>query len=742
MPVFQVESGATRRALLKAAGAGALMAGALPAWGAETGYAWSSVKVGGGGFVPGVVFSRVQHGLAYLRSDMGGAYRWDAAAGRWTPLLDGMAASTLQGVESVAPDPVDADVVYLACGMYGREAAAMLRSADRGANWTVTPVPFRMGGNEPGRGVGERLAVDPNLTSILYFGSRHDGLQRSADHGVTWAQAAGFSFKGQAKPPGWKSNAGVSFVVFDPASGVRGQASRTLFVGIADPTQHHLWRSDDAGESWRPIGPDMDLLPCKAELDALGQLYITYCNGIGPNGVTDGAVCRYEVRSEAWADITPEKPTPEHPGGFMGISVDRSRPGTLAVASLNRWKPYDTVWRSTDQGRTWASIHDGARRDVSASPFLLWGEPQADIGWWMAGLAIDPFDSDFACYTTGATIYATHDFTKVGAGQPTLWTPWVDGIEQTAVLTLVCPPAGPPLLSGFGDIAGFTHEDLAVSPRLQFTHPVFANTDQIDYAAHDPRIVVRSGTHHPRHDGPILAWSDDFAHSWTPLDVPGLPDTASAPIVVSADGATFMVMAPTPVISRDRGRTWTPVTGLPVGARPVPDRVEAARFTALDFATGRRFVSRDGGASFTEQPVSGLPANLAADGHVGPEQAAPLRAVPGRRGSLWLVSHQGLFRSDDGGRAFRKVDADIAVEVMDFGKPPPGQAFPALYALGSRGDLRAIWRSDDEGVNWMRINDDRHEYGRRFRCIAADQRVFGRVFVGADGRGILMGQIA
>jgi hypothetical protein len=146
------------------------------------------------------------------------------------------------------------------------------------------------------------------------------------------------------------------------------------------------------------------------------------------------------------------------------LSLDRQKPGTLAVATMNRWSPVDTVWRSTDGGATWKDIADNATRDVNATPFLLWGQPQAKLGWWMAALAIDPFDSDHAAYATGATIYATREFAKVSAGQPTRWATWVEGIEQTAVLCLLSPTSGAHLISGFGDIGGFVHEDLNVSP--------------------------------------------------------------------------------------------------------------------------------------------------------------------------------------------------------------------------------------------------------------------------------------
>jgi hypothetical protein len=746
----------SRRATLKGLTGVALALPATVLAAGET-YRWRNVKVGGGGFIPSVVFSRVEKGLAYLRSDMGGAYRWDAQAGRWIPLLDNQANGSWQGVESVAPDPVNADVVYLACGMGRRAPAAILRSDNRGTDWSVFETPFRMGGNEDGRGLGERLAIDPNDTRILYFGSRHDGLQRSADRGATWQKVPGFPLPGlglNAYPQ--PTHGGVSFVVFDPRGDKPGQGSRTLFVGVADPAQHRLWRSDDAGQSWTPIPTPHAFIPCKAELDGEGRLYVTYSNGIGPNGVTDGAVWRLDTATNAWTDITPAKPLAGRGGGFMGVSVDRQRPGVVTVSSLNRWDPRDTVWRSTDAGDHWTSLETTAHRDVSATPFLYWGKPEADLGWWMAGLAIDPFDSEFACYTTGATIYATREFSKVSAGQPSTWFPWVEGIEQTAIITLTSLPQGPSLLSGFGDISGFVHDDLDVSPSIQFTTPVFGNTNNIDYAGLAPNVVVRSGTPHQREGGPTLAWSADHGRSWKPLVAPRVPEAPPPPtgagrrgkdphedaaIVVSADGGTFMVMTAMPLITRDRGATWTPCQGLPFWTRPVPDRADPQRFYAVDFASGALFVSQDGGATFAQRPTRGLP-DIAADEAVWREDAWPLQAVPGQAGELWFVSKQGLFRSRDGGTRFVKVGGDLVVEVLALGAPPLGRAYPALYAIGRRGDLRAIWRSDDEGRSWIRNNDDRHEYGRRFRCLAADQRVFGRVYVGTDGRGIVVGDIA
>jgi xyloglucan-specific exo-beta-1,4-glucanase len=39
---------------------------------------WTNVVIGGGGFIPGLVFNPAQKNLAYLRTDIGGIYRLNA----------------------------------------------------------------------------------------------------------------------------------------------------------------------------------------------------------------------------------------------------------------------------------------------------------------------------------------------------------------------------------------------------------------------------------------------------------------------------------------------------------------------------------------------------------------------------------------------------------------------------------------------------------------------------------------
>jgi hypothetical protein len=76
------------------------------------------------------------------------------------------------GVESVAPDPHDANVVYAAVGMYRSGRAAILRSMNRGATWKIIPVPFRMGGNEDGRAAWVSVWPSTRKTPPLSISAR------------------------------------------------------------------------------------------------------------------------------------------------------------------------------------------------------------------------------------------------------------------------------------------------------------------------------------------------------------------------------------------------------------------------------------------------------------------------------------------------------------------------------------------------------------------------------------------
>ncbi|KAF7986251.1 hypothetical protein HWV62_38725 [Athelia sp. TMB] len=225
-------------------------------------YTWNNVKIGGGGgFVPNIIFNPSQKGLAYARTDIGGAYKLNPDDS-WTPLLD-FANNTnwhYWGTDALATDPVDPTRVYLAVGMYTNSYdpnnGAILASTNQGSSWTANPLPFKVGGNMPGRGMGERLAVDPNDNSILYFGARSGhGLWKSTNYGATWTNVTSFTSTGNYAPDptdttGYNSDLiGIAWVTFDSTSGTSGTPTPRIFVGVASTGVTNIYVSENAGST-------------------------------------------------------------------------------------------------------------------------------------------------------------------------------------------------------------------------------------------------------------------------------------------------------------------------------------------------------------------------------------------------------------------------------------------------------------------------------------------------------------
>ena len=705
--------------------AGAAPVSAIP-------YSWQNAKIVAGGFVDGLVLSDAERGLGYARTDVGGAYRWDAAAKSWVPLLDftGFGDWNELGVESIAADPRDAGKVWLAAGEYTQPWASppdgeILRSADQGRTWQVSDLPIQLAANQDGRGMGERLAVDPADDQVLYLASPANGLWRSTDGGATWAQVA--SFPVTSTPDG----IGLSFVTFGAAP------TRTIFVG--DATAGDVYESTDAGATWRLIpGQPTGLEPQHGVLAANGVLYVDYANEPGPNGMTDGSVWKYDTRTGAWTDITPEKPGADgNPSfGYSGLAVDPAHPGTVMVATNDRWSPVDTIYRSTDSGATWEDIGAKATLDIAASPYLAWGGTPK-FGWWIASIAIDPFNSNHAIYGTGATVFGTGDLTAADRGQPTAWSSAAAaGIEETAVQDLLAPAAGPcRLVSAVGDLGGFCHTSLTSSPAGGMIAPILSTGTSIAEAGGAPPDIAMAG------------WgggdfSADGGATWSAMALPpGVPYGAGA-VALSADGASlvwtpenqsYAPEAATPFRSTDHGTTWTVVSGLPAGVMAVADPVRPNVFYAFDPFSGTLYASADGGAVFTAE-TAGLPAGT------GAEQTGSLpqlHTVPGRGGDLWLTGGDGLlYHSTDGGKSFSPVTSVATVATLGFGKAAPGARYQAIYLVGVVGGVQGIFRSADGGASWARINTGAEQWGWTGQAITGDPHVFGRVYLATNGRGV------
>ena len=715
------------------------------------GYRWRNVDIVGGGYVPGIVFNESEPGLVYARTDIGGAYRWEPRSNRWQPLLDWVGADDwdLTGVDSIATDPVDPDRVYVLAGSYTNSFdpnnGAILRSKDRGRTWERTPLPFKSGGNMPGRNLGERLVIDPNDHRILFLGTRSgNGLWKSTDYAQSWTRVTSFPAVGSyapdpSDPSGYSSDPiGVIWTVFDKRSARPGRATQTIYVGVAD-LGTSIYRSLDGGVSWaalpgQPTSPAF--MPHHGVLASNGILYITYNNNAGPYDGSLGDVWKYDTSSGVWTKISPDPTSSTNVYfGYGGLAVDAQNPNVVLVSALNQWWPDATIWRSTDAGATWKAIWDwGAyptrilhyTQDISAAPWLTFNTspslPQItpQLGWMIGDIKIDPFNSNHMLYGTGATVYGSDDLTTWDTGSPITISVKAAGLEETSVQDLISPPQGAPLLSALADIGGFRHDDLGVVPSKMYDNPTMSTTTSLDFAELAPQYVVRVGT-----GGSNIGFSSDGGITW----VPGTSAGSSGMVASSADG-TSTVWSPAGAAvsySVDNGQTWTASSGIPAGAWVGSDRAIPGRFYA--YANGVFYVSANRGATFTPTGAAALPSS-----------GTKFKAVAGHPGDIWLPAGiNGLWRSRDAGVTFSKFANVQEASNIGFGMPKSKDGYPALYTSAKIGGIRGIFRSDDAGHHWVRINDDRHQYAYTGSAITGDPRVYGRVYVSTNGRGVIYG---
>lgn len=707
-------------------------------------YHWRNVAIVGGGFVSSIIFSRQVEGLVYARTDVGGAYRLDPGSETWKPLQDwvGRDHADYLGVESLALDPTAPDRVYLAVGLYTKDWAgpgAMLRSTDRGRTWKRTDMSIQMGGNEWGRSCGERLAVDPNQPSLVLFGSREAGLLVSGDHGETWEPRAGLP-KGTGNDP-----IGITAILFDAKSGQPGRATPVIYAAV-DQDGGSVRQSRDAGKTWKALeGQPEGMLACHIDLDEQGKLWVTYGNGPGPNDVTDGAVYVFDPKQGTATDVSPLKPSGDDKFGYAGLAVDHTQPGRLLVTTIDRWTHKDEIFFTKDGGKTWSPIAATALWDINGVPWATLHRETIGVPWWMGDIALDPFDPNHAKISAG--IWSTTHLDKAAASEPVEFRLTNHGIEESVATVLVSPPQGAPLLSGVKDFCGLRHPTLDQTPAEGAYNPPCQETTGLDFAQLEPDIVVRVGTvwgfsEEPEPNGLL---STDGGKTWQGFATVPPGAKTGGMVAITADGSSIVwtFKHDPAMVSRDRGKTWQKVEGLRPSAdvpdwsasdlQPAADRVDPKRVVIYDALEGLLYMSSDGGATF-EKGAKALPpipsyALMVAD----------IEAVPDRSGHLLISTGKALYRSTDGGRTAAPVVAVEESYGVGIGKAAPGAQYPTVFVSGQVAGTKGVFRSTDEGGHWVRVSDDDHRYGA-VNIVEGDPRVFGRVYLGTNGRGVVVGE--
>jgi hypothetical protein len=688
------------------------------------GYVWRPVAIGGGGFVSGIIASKTTQGLIYARTDVGGAYRWSESSQSWIALTDWIAENEkgLWGIESLAIDESDPRRVYMLAGIeyFDGGKSAILASEDGGATFDVRDVSaqFTAHGNGMGRQTGERLAVDPANGSIVFVGTRKNGLFKSSDRAETWQRVAALDVT--TTPNG----NGIAFVLFDPAARTDAGSQR-IYVGVSRSGASNLFVSTNAGQSFAPVAGQPTIgMPQRATFGAGGALFVTYGNGAGPFGtpaeaMDTGALYKLDTTSGQWTDISPLGGGNARAFGGVSVSADGQRvlASTINTYQQQPWGFGDRLFLSEDGGTSWTDLFAAGRITMDTNGFP-WIEDHAIH--WAGSTTLDPFDDSRAWVTSGNGIFQTSD---VAAAQSS-WKFSGAGLEETVPLDAVSVPGGS-LVSVIGDYDGFVHQDLTASPAGGLHAPSMGTTSGLALAAQNSDLLARVGEE--------LYLSSDGAATWQLAPRPN--DETGGRLALSADGAVLLWSVDGQVQrSANRGASWALATGIGFDNAVAADTVAANKFYAYNRTTGAFVVSTDAGATF--QTSATLPTG----------GALRIRALPGVEGEVWVaLGNGGLTRTTNSGASFQALNGVQTADAVGFGAPAPRADRPAVYIWGSAGGgPRGVYRSSDGGMSWQRINDDEHQYGGpgNGQFVIGDANVYGRVYMSTAGRGIVFGELA
>jgi photosystem II stability/assembly factor-like uncharacterized protein len=709
----------------------------------ENGFNWESVNTQGMGYVTGLVIHPLPPYDIYIRTDVGGAYRFDRGTQRWIPLLDkfGPLESESYGVESIAVGPTDGNTVYIAVA-HGRivnggdvsSPAEVFVSHDKGTTWSATGLAsasLYIGANDPYRGsTGERLAVDPNDPSVVYFASRKDGLWRGAVStapAMDWQQVSGL--------PAASTSPGITFILFDPGGGKTATGlTKDLYAGVYGSG---VYASTDGGTTWAAITATPN--PARATITSDGTLVVT----LGDDGGSAGSVGRY--KAGVWSDITPNQAT----NSYSGVTSDPTNAGTIMVAENNS----HGIYRSTDQGNTWAQI--AANSTFNAQPQYYANPSCCD-----AALVIDPASTKRVWQTNGYGVIETEDITA----STTAWTWQMANLEELVVNKVKVPPVvtvpgtttpGADLMSAAGDMVGFRYASRDIVPAATIdSFPYVAGGSGITYCASHPENAAFVGWDEINTASAMSGITTDNGLTWK--HIPNTTPGTAGRIAMSSDDPKKMVWVPhnaNPVYTADGGTTWLPAmyNGAPLspswqltnewwgGDVLAADQIAPGAF--YYFNNADFYTSADYGATWQKSNLTWpQDPHWVIDVNIAPN--------PVKAGDVWMAlspnSNQPwtyqLLHSTDGGKSFAPVTTLAFARFVAFGKGPNAST-ATMYVEGqANGDTQeAIYESNDSGATWTRISDPATMQFGEIGSLEGDMRTRDLVYVGMGGRGILFG---
>lgn len=756
----------------------------------ESSMDWDTLNIAGGGFVSGIITGDDQ---MYARTDVGGAYRYDYEQKKWVQLLGFLndADRGFLSVDAMCVDPNDDDTLYLLCGCaYFSDARTVIfRSHDAGETFEEIDVTdlIQVHGNGYGRQTGEAIAVDPDNPDIIYCGgdatAGDSALIMSEDGGDTWSPVMGYDklglFEYSIKWPTWTEHMARS-VADDEYLNVNGIATIKItdgkvYVGTSVKGKANLHVADVGSDDFQPLSEDLptEQMPSRINLDADGNLLITYVNGLMFDRGT-GYAYKYSPKTGELKDITPTEGissnTKKLNVGYGAVTSDKNDANKLVATTCAQWYSQswtedawdrdaiawgDRFFKSEDGGETWTEMTPGNRAS--------WGGPlianylqDGGHSWirdkaihWSGCIALDPRNSDQFWVVSGNGVFTCED---TWAECPTIRFA-ADGIEEVVSLDFISRPGKDPV-SVIGDYDGFYHNAdgtaTQLTPSMNKLTDTTASTGGIAYCPANPDVMVRLS------EGSAKGYYTTDGTTWQEL--PNIPCSgAKAAINQLEDGSYRILVSSSGKISYtdDFGKTWSTASTSDSLSSTIwmcvdeknPQYVYAYGYYYNQYyfyskpkadITDARYilmVSDDYGKTFKDAQTI-----CQYDQCDNAYRIAYLD-----EGTFAIAAgYYGAYLVTDYGKTVTKMDNVSYCKTMGYGAAQKEGDPYTLYMYGKPADSdpEGIYRSTDCGKTWVLINQN-HLYGGtgNGNYVVGDMNTFGTVYMSTVGCGIVVGKI-
>ena len=756
----------------------------------ESSMNWDTLDIGGGGFVSGIITGDDQ---MYARTDVGGAYRYDYEQKKWVQLLGFLneADRGFLSVDAMCVDPNDDDTLYLLCGCayFSDARTAIFRSHDAGETFEEIDVTdlIQVHGNGYGRQTGESIAVDPDNPNIIYCGgdvtAGDSALIMSEDGGDTWSPVMGYDklglFEYSIKWPTWTDHMARS--VEDAAYGdVNGVATIQItggkvYVGTSVKGKANLHVADVGSDDFQPLSEELptEQMPSRINLDADGNLLITYINGLMFDRGT-GYAFKYNPKTNELKDITPTEGivtnTKKLNVGYGAVTSDPKDANKLVATTCAQW--YSQAWtadawqreaiawgdrffKSEDGGETWTEITPG-NTAYWDGPLLANYLQDGGHSWirdkaihWSGCIALDPRNSDQFWVVSGNGVFTCEN---TWAECPDIYFA-PDGIEEVVSLDFISRPGKDPV-SVIGDYDGFYHAAdgtaTQLSPSMSKLTSGTASTGGIAYCPANPDVMVRLA------EGSAQGYYTTDGTTWQEL--PNIPCSgAKAAINQLEDGTYRILVSSSGKISYtdDFGKTWSTASTSDSLSSTIwmcvdeknPQYVYAYGYyynssyfyskPKADITDARYIlmVSDDYGKTFKNNQTI-----CQYDQCDGAYRIAYLD-----EGTFAIAAgYYGAYLVTDYGKTVTKMDNVSYCKTMGYGAAEKAGDPYTLYMYGKPADSdpEGIYRSTDCGKSWVLINQN-HLYGGtgNGNYLVGDMNTFGTVYMSTVGCGIVVGTL-